>query len=166
MPLLPPNRREVVLGTATLPLLFATQARAELTPRHGFNDAEIAWMLFDEGAALARQEGRPIFLLAHTTWCPHCEATKPNFFDDRVVTLLDGFVPILIDRDEQPELNARYAPDGGYVPRVMVLDQNAELITKVQGPLADYRHLIPYDSPEPLRQFIQIGRLFTDLPEI
>lgn len=153
-----PTRRDLLTA---LPLAGATMlpsvAKSALTARHGFNDDAIKWSLFDEGASLAARTWRPIFFLAHTTWCPHCERYRSNFFDARVVERLSRFVPVIVDRDHQPKINDRYSPDGGYVPRSMVLTPDARLLSGVSGSRSDFRWFLDYNDVSQLVAFLDEG---------
>jgi len=137
--------RRKVLGTAALSLAcgVAAPAHAELTTKHGFNDEALDWLLLDEGIEKATETKRPILLLAHTTWCPHCTLYKELFFKKDVLAALEPYVCCLIDRDEQPDLNDAYSPDGGYVPRTMVLGSDGSHLPMVRGPNPAYKYLMP-----------------------
>ncbi|MEM1298457.1 MAG: thioredoxin family protein [Pseudomonadota bacterium] len=150
--------RRIVLSGAAVSVAFPTwSVAAELTPKHGFNDAEIEWYLFNDGLARARVTGQPILFLAHTTWCPHCARYKTLFFDREIVNLMKGYTAVLVDRDQQPDLNDRFAPEGRYIPRTMVLQSDGTHMPGVTGPNPQFRFFIPYDGPEALADFLRAG---------
>lgn len=154
------TRRGMIGLTASCGVLVATPAVTRT--RQGFNDADIAWRGFDEGLAAAKELRKPVLMLVHTTWCPHCETYKASFFDPDVVRLMTRFIPVLIDRDVEPELSARFSPDGGYVPRTMVLDTDGELAAGVVGPYREYRYYLPTDRPSALTGFLKAGLIAVD----
>lgn len=77
--------------------------------QHGHNPVD--WHPWDDRAlALARELDRPVFLsigYASCHWCHVMEAEA--FADDQVATVLNrAFVPIKVDREERPDLDAAY----------------------------------------------------------
>lgn len=148
------DRRALITGLASAATLAPASARAALTARHGFNDDQIGWHLFDQGLAKAGETGKPILFLAHATWCPHCRRTKPVYRDPLVVRRVRHFIPVLVDRDLQAGITGRFAPDGDYVPRHLALMPDGTHMAEVTGPYEKYRYLIPYDRPDWLRAFL------------
>ena len=161
------NRRRVITGlAATLPLTAQpawaqsttgarTGATGELTTKHGFNDEQIEWLFLEDGLTRAQEITRPILMLAHATWCPHCRQTKNIYRDAEVVDLMQWYVPVLVDIDRQPEISQRYAPDGDYVPRHMILMPDGTHVTEAKGPYEEYDYLIPYLDSEWLQYFLK-----------
>lgn len=147
------DRRTVIAGIASAPLI-ASPARAGLTTKHGFNDEQIDWLFYDDGLARAQEITRPVLLLAHATWCPYCQRTKRLYHDAKVVDLLQWYVPVLVDIDREPRLSARYAPDGNYVPRHLILMPDGTHVAEARGPYDKQKYLIPYLDAEWLRYFL------------
>ena len=153
------GRRAVCGAVAAAALLgLSGEAEAELTAKHGFNDQEIAWKLYDEGLAEAKRTGKPMFVLFHTTWCPHCQRYKPMFFDAAVVEELKRYVCVIVDRDEQPGVNDRYSDAGGFVPRTMVLEADGAPRYDIEGANDAYPHFIDYRDRKALRRFLARAR--------
>lgn len=98
----------------------APAARKATAPAHGFNDA-IAWRGLDEGLREAGELGRPLMLLVHASWCERCRELKVAFGDDELEKVSEQFVMVNVDQDEVPR-SLQYAPDGAYVPRVLIVD--------------------------------------------
>ena len=141
---------------------FPRPASSQLTTRHGFNDPAIDWQLFDNGRKLAMRENRPIFLLAHTTWCPHCALYREVFFDKSIVELMGAFIPVIVDRDLQPDVTARYAPDGDYIPRTMFLTSEGQLAKELRYTDSKFNYFVDYDDPHFLREYL--GRAIRHFP--
>lgn len=141
-------------GLGSLLIARPDKAKASLTTRHGFNDAEIDWQLFDAGRKIAQRDKKPMFVLAHTTWCPHCVAYRKIFFDAKIVAKMQAFVPVIIDRDIQSKLSAQFAPDGDYIPRTMFFDSKARLITKLRFRNAEFNYFVDYSHPRHLRNYM------------
>ncbi|MFE3839285.1 thioredoxin family protein [Pseudogemmobacter sonorensis] len=87
----------------------------------GFSPEVFGWLGLDEGLALARETGKPVFLLVKTDWCPHCRNYRAAFADPRNAAFAGDYVFVMLDRDHEGDLSARLAPDGDYIPRTMIL---------------------------------------------
>jgi len=118
-------------GTASAP---ATEAkRVASAPANGWGE-DIAWRPFSEGLAEAKRERMPVMLVVHTAWCGKCKALKSSAFRDPALhALSERFVMVNLDQDAQPEA-LDYAPDGTYIPRVVFLDPDGRLDTKLHNP--------------------------------
>ena len=112
-----------------------------------WNSGQINWMSFRDGTKAATKTGRPIFVVFHATWCPHCARYSEQFFDSTVVALSSRLVMVLVDRDDSPHINSRYDQFGGYIPRTMILSPNAEHIQKIRGPDPKYRYFLDTGAP-------------------
>ena len=136
--------------------LVPAQANAPDVLRQ-WNSAQIEWLAFDEGARKARETGKRVFVVFHTTWCPHCTRYRKQFFDPRVVTLAGKLVMVLVDRDISPDINARYNAFGSYIPRTMVLDSEAELIPDIRSTNPDYPFFLDTYEPEDLVRLMKLA---------
>jgi uncharacterized protein YyaL (SSP411 family) len=58
----------------------------------------------------AKSEDKPIFLVSCALWCKEChQITQEVFFDPNIFNILnENYVPVLVDRDEHPEVDRRY----------------------------------------------------------
>ncbi|VDN22702.1 unnamed protein product [Gongylonema pulchrum] len=85
---------------------------------------DINWIPWEEAFSKAKSLNKPIFLLIHKTWCGACQALKGEFKNsnrrDELVKLSKKFVMVNTEDDEEPE-SEKYAPDGGYIPRIFFL---------------------------------------------
>jgi len=95
------------------------------TLAHGFGD-DIEWVKWEDAAFLSDDLNRPIFLLIHKTWCGACQSLKQRASADPkrkdFVELSQKFVMVNLEDDEEPQ-DRKYAPDGGYIPRLFFLDR-------------------------------------------
>lgn len=112
--------------------------RVATAPAHGYGDA-IAWRGLSEGFKEAADQGRPIMLVVHASWCSRCKALRPSFFDPALEQMSERFVMINVDQDQEPEV-LRYGPDGQYIPRVVFLDSSGKLDPELKNPTRSRYH--------------------------
>jgi hypothetical protein len=137
---------------------------AATAPRAGtesdWNGAQIAWQDFDGGLALAARERKPICLVISTTWCPHCIRYSHVFSDPRVVAASKSFVMIHVDKDKNPAISQRFAPDGEYIPRTFFLSSAGTLLADIHAPRPNYRYFYDEHAPDSVLQgFAQAKQL-------
>ncbi len=92
--------------------------------------ALISWYEWGEEAfRLAQQLDVPILLSISAVWCHWCHVMdQTTFSDPEVATLIDAhFMPIRVDNDKRPDINARYNM-GGW-PTVAFLTPSGEVLT-------------------------------------
>jgi uncharacterized protein len=71
----------------------------------------VYWQEWSEAAfALAAQLGKPILLDVGAVWCHWCHVMDRESYEDPALapTINDHFVAIKVDRDERPDVDARY----------------------------------------------------------
>jgi len=71
----------------------------------------VAWLPWSEEAfARARREDKPILLDIGAVWCHWCHVIDHESYDDPDVARIinEHFVPVKVDRDERPDIDARY----------------------------------------------------------
>lgn len=91
--------------------------------------AEIAWLPWgDEPFERARSEGKPLLLAISAVWCHWCHVMdETTYSDERVIELVNKrFVPVRVDNDQRPDVNARYNM-GGW-PTTVVLSEEGEVL--------------------------------------
>jgi hypothetical protein len=121
---------------------------------------EIAWMSWGTQAFdRARSEDKPILLSISAVWCHWCHVMDETSYSDPAViaTINDRFVPVRVDNDRHPDVNARYnmggwpttaflAPDGSiltgatYLPAAQMrraLDEIATFYTEQKISIAE-----------------------------
>jgi uncharacterized protein len=76
---------------------------------------EIAWMPWgDDAFARAAAEGKPILLSISAVWCHWCHVMdETSYSDEGVIERINrNFVPVRVDNDHRPDVNARYNMGG------------------------------------------------------
>jgi len=71
----------------------------------------VYWQEWGEAAfALAAQSGKPVLLDVGAVWCHWCHVMDRESYEDPTLaqTINDHFVAIKVDRDERPDVDARY----------------------------------------------------------
>lgn len=77
--------------------------------------AEIAWREWGADALeQARREDKPLLLGISAVWCHWCHVMdETSYSDEQVIRQInDQFVPVRVDNDERPDVNARYNMGG------------------------------------------------------
>jgi uncharacterized protein YyaL (SSP411 family) len=106
--------------------------------------SEIPWREWGPDALdEARAEDKPVLLAVSALWCHWCHVMdETTYSDDRVIERLrTRFIPIRLDADARPDVDARY--NAGGWPTTAVLDPAGELVAAVT-----------YVSPEPMVQML------------
>lgn len=115
-----------------------------------WNDSAIAWRPYAEGLAEAARAHKPVCLIFYTDWCPHCTNYARVFHDPAVVAGAKGFVMIRLNKDQHPELSAKYAVDGQYIPRTYFLSPQGVVEAGVHAPRATYKYFYNERDPRDL----------------
>ncbi len=92
--------------------------------------AEIAWQPWtDDTFARALREDKPILLSISAVWCHWCHVMdETSYSDGNVIEAINAhFVPVRVDNDERPDVNARYNM-GGW-PTTAFLSPDGSLLT-------------------------------------
>ena len=105
---------------------------------------EIDWRPWGEEAFQeARQQDKPILLGISAVWCHWCHVMdETSYSDEQVIRLInEGFIPIRVDNDQRPDVNARYNM-GGW-PSTAFLTPDGEVLAG-----------LTYAPPEQFRQVL------------
>lgn len=91
---------------------------------------EVRWRPWgDEAFAEAKAQDRPILLSLSAVWCHWCHVMdETSYSDPGVISYVNQhFVPVRVDNDQRPDINARYNL-GGW-PTTAFLTPDGELMT-------------------------------------
>ncbi|CAG9534626.1 unnamed protein product [Cercopithifilaria johnstoni] len=138
---------------------------------HGFGE-DIDWVKWEDAVELAMEVNKPIFLLIHKSWCHACKALKKTFQQSNArkafKTLSKYFIMVNTEDDEEP-YEEEYRPDGKYIPRVLFLDKNGDLLSQFKNKKAEYKnYAYYYSSPaDVLNSMKDVMRHYNiDVPEM
>lgn len=129
--------------------------------------AEIPWHTWGaEAFALARSSDRPILLSLSAVWCHWCHVMDETSYSDPevIAAIARDFVPIRVDNDERPDINARYnmggwpttaflAPDGTILTGATYLPPPAmrQALERIAQYYAEHRDRVESAMMEPQR---------------
>ena len=104
---------------------------SESAESNGLGD-HIEWQPWSKGILSAKESGKPIMVILHKSWCPACKALKPKFEASKDIGQLSShFVMINAKEGEEPMDEPKLNIDGAYIPRVIFLDSEANVLTDV-----------------------------------
>ncbi len=89
-------------------------SRFHFSPRPN-RAAEIQWREWGpEAFEQAQREDKPVLLGISAVWCHWCHVMdETSYSDERVIQLInERFVPVRVDNDQRPDVNARYNMGG------------------------------------------------------
>src|SRR5262245_52133916 len=139
----------VLLGPRAEPSDFPTTP-TRAADGHGWNEAQIELQSYDAGLAKAKAQNKPVCLVVYANWCPHCRNYSKVFDDPRVVERARDFVMVKIDADDDKGPAAKYALDGGYVPRTFFLGTDGAVDPEVHAPRDKFRYFFDERDPASL----------------
>jgi thiol-disulfide isomerase/thioredoxin len=142
-----PATRPASPSTAMAPPRAAPPSPSPESEGLGWNAAQIDWQPFDAALGRAKADHKPVCLVFYTSWCPHCRAFSHVFEDPRIAERAKSFSMVRLDADKEPELAARYAPDGPYIPRTFFLSGDGVLDESVRRDRPKYQYF--YDERDP-----------------
>ncbi|VDK88610.1 unnamed protein product [Onchocerca ochengi] len=115
---------------------------------HGFGE-DIDWVKWEDAVEMAMEVDKPIFLLIHKSWCHACKALKKTFQQSNArkafKQLSKYFIMVNTEDDDEP-YEEEYRPDGKYIPRVLFLDKNGDLLPQFKNKKAEYKNYAYYYS--------------------
>lgn len=124
--------------------LLATFLPAFLSKSNGWND-KIGWTSDMEAfKSEIVKTGKPGMLVIHKSWCGACKALKPKFAESKEIEeAAEGFVLFNALDDDEPS-GAEYKPDGGYIPRILFLDGQGNVVPELVNKGRDsYKYYYP-----------------------
>jgi len=116
-----------------------------------WNGKEIAWLDYEAGLAEAKATEKPVLVVFHANWCPHCRTYRKAFYAPEIISLAKSFITVIVDIDDEPRINRKYGLDGTYIPRTMVVNAKGVVRTQLRAKERDeYQYFVDPRSPDEL----------------
>jgi len=115
---------------------------------HGWTSDKVTWVTLDEAKEAAKTNGKPTMLLIHKSWCGACKALKPQFAKSTDIEDLSVHFNMVNALDDDEPADDIYKPDGGYIPRVLFVNPDGNVMNDVinEGGNAKYKYF--YSRPD------------------
>jgi uncharacterized protein len=116
---------------------------------------EIAWRPWSEEAfAQAKRDDKPILLSISAVWCHWCHVMDESSYSDPsiIAAINDRFIPVRVDNDRRPDVNARYN-QGGWPTTAFLTPDGALLAGATYLPPDQMRSAL-----EQIREFYKTNR--------
>ena len=94
---------------------------------------EIKWHAYKEGLALAKQEGKKIFVHFYADWCAYCKKMENETLKNPAVIdyLNQNFIPVRVNSDKDRDLARNYYIRG--LPSTWFVSETGEKISSLPG---------------------------------
>ena len=119
---------------------MAQETPAAAAPQRGGGDTGIAWKQVasdaevDTAFALARQQGKPVFVYWGARWCPSCNQVKSTIFNRQdFIERSRAFVPVYVDGDSPgaQRIGSRFKVVG--YPTMVLFSPQGDELTRLPG---------------------------------
>jgi FKBP-type peptidyl-prolyl cis-trans isomerase 2 len=115
--------KTIVLKLEVVAVTKAAELKA--TPIHWIEN-------HDDGLAVAKKEGKPLFLLLYADWCHWCQKTQSDTLTDpRIERLKDKFVWMRLNSDKEKKYKQEFGQDG--FPMMVILRPDGTVMKKIDG---------------------------------
>ena len=153
------------------------------TPPTDGKSTEVQWLHWGPDAfALAQEADKPVLLSISAVWCYWCHVMEETTYSDSDLASFvnNNFVPVMVDNDHRPDVNARYnvggwpttaflTPHGGYIAGATYLpaDQLLAMLMEVKRAYDEDKSGI-YDQTAQLHRQRQdyVGRVSAGIGEL
>ncbi|XP_046388732.1 thioredoxin domain-containing protein 12-like [Ischnura elegans] len=89
------------------------------------------WLSLEDGLLQAKNQKKPLMLVIHKSWCGACKALKPEFAASIGIKALSSKFVMVNTMDSEEPADKIYAPDGGYIPRILFLSPDGEVLEDI-----------------------------------
>ncbi|KAG8222805.1 hypothetical protein J437_LFUL005011 [Ladona fulva] len=111
-------------------LLVIVNSRAGEAPDNGLGN-QYDWQTLEEGLLKAKSTKKPLMLVIHKSWCGACKALKPKFAASKGIQALSSNFVMVNAMDSEEPSDKKYAPDGGYIPRILFLSSEGDVLEDI-----------------------------------
>ncbi|CAL5229855.1 g13265 [Coccomyxa viridis] len=126
---------------------------ASSDPSNGWN-SNLSWQT---PAALQAMDlshnTKPIMYLFNQPWCGACKRLKETFQQegDKISKLSQKFILVNVGGDDNSGFGEAFAPDGGYIPRILFAEPSGTLRPDLKNPANQKEYAYFYDSMDKVR---------------
>ena len=122
------KKKSVFLPSLALLLITLWCVPAAAGPAKG-----VRWYPYEEGLALAKKEGKKVYINFHADWCVYCKKMEKDTFAKRRIRdyLNKNFIAISVDTDREGAVARRYSVRG--LPDSWFLDEKGGRIGNRPG---------------------------------
>jgi len=106
---------------------------------------EVQWQEWGpEAFAKAKESGKPVLLALSAVWCHWCHVMdETSYSDEGVISFInEHFVPVRVDNDQRPDINARYNM-GGWPTTAFLTPEGEILAGATYVPPDQMKELLP-----------------------
>lgn len=129
-------------------LVFIFVAAEENLLSNGFGDT-IEWVEWKSARSLSQAKSKPLMVILHKTWCPACKTLKPKVAQSQPFSVLaKNFVMVNAKEDDEAHQVTSLSPDGQYIPRIIFLDQDGEVLSDIYNESGNPDYRFYYFSEE------------------
>ena len=121
----------IILCFLLVLVIFCEEYASVGSDSNGLGD-HLEWHTWATGKSLAQETGKPLMVVLHKSWCPACKSLKPKFAASKAIEQLSAqFVMVNAKEGEEPMELSKLDIDGKYIPRVVFLDSQGNVLSGV-----------------------------------
>ncbi|XP_068094604.1 anterior gradient protein 3 [Hyperolius riggenbachi] len=122
----------IITFSSNLAMAVHKEVRQPQTLSRGWGD-DITWVqTYEEGLYNAKKSNKPLMVIHHLEECQYCQALKKAFAESEDVQKLarENFIMLNLMHETTDK---NLAPDGQYVPRIMIVDPSLTVRADITG---------------------------------
>ncbi|BDA45019.1 probable thioredoxin domain-containing protein 12 [Coccomyxa sp. Obi] len=96
---------------------------------------------------------KAILFIFSQPWCGACTKLKASFMEDgeKLLDISKDFLLINVGGDDNNKFGAEFAPDGGYIPRIIFAEPNGTVRPDIKNPGAQGQYQYFYHSVDAVK---------------
>lgn len=124
-------------------------------------NAKIEWKsLSDMKSFDFSKNDKPIMYLLTQPWCGACKRLKRTFVEEgqpklTMETVSKQYIMVSVDGKENDKLGSEFAPDGGYIPRILFAEPSGKLRPDIKNPASPAQYKYFYTSAAQVAQALE-----------